>query len=237
MQQFEWLSNLYNELIKTDPMKLYVQYPTVLFLVKKLLWTVKWKQILDIWCGNWVLARPLADMWASVNAYDDAANMVREAIDLSKDYPSITYFEANQYTFTSTTSFDLAFSNLVICYAKSKDDLKEFFVSTYHLLKPWTSFLSIIANPEYAYLGEQRFNRRLTRKDNSVYIDFLDKIWNNIITSQATDFKKADYEHVASQAGFSSLEWMNVLHTKDELKEYREWFDESPPYIVFIVMK
>jgi len=239
IQQYDNISEGYASLIKTDPAKIFVQYPAAL----KLLGNVKDKKILDIGCGDGTFTRMLARRGAKVIGYDPSAKQIDEA-QKTEDHEQlgIKYFVGDEPEILPGNECDEAVSVLVLPYATDKENLKDIFTHAYKALTPDGSFSSITFNPDFKRLNEIAYNRRFTKThDGKIQVDFLDEEGKVKISAKFSDFSVLDYENAAKAAGFTKIEWIKVTITQEgqELKGDKFWqgFEEDCPYIGIKVLK
>lgn len=235
MQQYDKLSKSYGIFIKTDPIKQYVQYPTM----EKFLGVVKGQTILDIGCGDGLFTRRIGQKGAKIIAYDNSVEQIKKAAKHKSKH--ITFVLADPYTFQSKEKFDKAFSILVIPYAKDRKYLKQFFISTSKFLKNKGEFVSIIINPEYKRFGEIAYDRLLEKtKNQKIKANFLNGK-RTYFTALITNFSKKYYEKCAMEAGFKKITWKNVEISKDGVEKlgnkYWKIFKKDPLNIVLIAQK
>jgi toxoflavin synthase len=233
MAQYDKLSEKYTQLITTDPLKQYSQFPSIL----KAIGETRDKIILDVGCGDGLLARVLNEKGAVVEAYDSSNAQIEKAMksDLSD---RINYILATPYTYVSSKKFDKVFSCVVLPYADNTEYLKQFFTSTYKYLKEDAFFVSLIINPDYGSFNKSLYGRVFKRKNQKIEVNFLNRIDNETILS---DFKKTDYEKASIDAGFKSFEWKNLFIKEEGMKtmgdQYWNNFLSDCPNIIFIAYK
>ncbi len=237
MVQYDSVAREYSEMITVDPVKKFAQRPQLL----KLLSPKKKELILDIGCGNGAIARMVAEKGANVVGYDSSIEQILLAKSKTPAAKNIEYFVSTPYTFTYLKTFDKAFTVMVLMYAGSEETLQEFFNSTYKLLKPKGLFVVLDVLEEKIPFGKDFYGRLFVRTAPN-----KGKLLFNVPDSKpfAVDiitFSKQKLESCAKKAGFSSIEWKNLLPEKEGIKilgkEYWEVFSKQNPREWMILKK
>jgi toxoflavin synthase len=233
--EYDAISSKYTELVKTDPQKIFVQYPSAL----KLLGNVSGLNVLDVGCGSGALAQELSSRGASVVGYDISAEQIANAKKLETN---IEFLVSDPRYFKTEKKFDKAVSVLVLHYAKDQEHLKDFFLSTFRTLKDNGEFVCILSNPELKRLGVNLYNRQFRKIGNGkMIVDFLDKNHEVSCSAEYSDFLKEDYREATTKAGFKKIEWIALKPTdagvKEMGEEYWQGFKEDCPYVGLIAYK
>lgn len=233
--EYDRIGQNYSALTRRDPLKTLVQYPAILKLVGK----VKKKSVLDIGCGNGVLSRALSAEGAFVVGFDIA----KKQIETAKSFKTknTTYAVSNQ-NFKGKRPFDIAICVMVLNYAPNLKALSDFFGCAYKNLKGGGKFVSVIFNPEIQNFGEKVFNRRFTKMHGrKIRVKFFNDANHDHFTAIVYDFKKADYEKAAKQAGFQNCKWMSLKPPSSARKTVGESFWKNylklQPYTVLVLKK
>lgn len=238
-EQYNEISTKYTELVKSDPAKHFIQYPSAV----RLLGDISEKEVLDVGCGSGIFDRELTEMGAKVTAYDISSEQIANAKAAQESEPAkVNFLVSNPQEFRSDKLFDKAVSVLVLHYAPDKEYLEKFFSSTAQALKDNGEFVCILWNPSFKRLGETVYNRRFHRIGNGkMSVDFLDKKQEVSFSAEYTDFSVDDYEQAALSAGFQRIEWIQLKPDQagiDQMGEdYWKDFEEDSPYIGFIAHK
>lgn len=239
---YEAISDLYAGLVGEDPSKRFVQFPWAL---AQLAGKIRGARILDIGCGEGLLARILAQQGATVLGYDPAPSQIDLARRAEAEEPlGIQYLLAAPRDIVgeiSSRRFDVAVAVTVLHYAADLDHLSTFFSSTYQLLEPGGMFVALVTNPDFKRFGVRAYNRLYSREpDGTIRVDFF-KDGQLSCSAGYVDFSRADYEAAAAAAGWSStLEWLPVGVTKegvDKLGDFWEGFEDDCPYAGFRIAK
>lgn len=237
--QYDDIAKEYSDLAEIDPSKKYVQYPAAL----KLLGEIKEKDILDIGCGDGIFTRQLARNGARVVGYDISDKQIEKANKMEMiEKNSIDFEIAGPETFSRDMKFDKAVSVLVLLYANSRKELKEFFLSAYKHLKDNTEFALITYNPNFKRLGNTAYNRKFSKTDNGeMKVEFFNNKNKQNFSALFSDFSIQDYENAAEEAGFKELRWEN-LKVEEEGKnkmgeEFWSGYEEDCPYIGLVAKK
>lgn len=239
IEQYDSISKNYTVLVKTDPQKNYVQYPSAL----KLLGDISGLRVLDVGCGSGLFDRELARIGALVTAYDVSTEQITNAKKTEQAEPmGIQYSVADPSEFQTTKKFDKAVSVLVLHYAENQEHLEKFFSSTCEALKDDGKFVCILANPKLKRLNVNLYNRCFRRLGNGrMAVDFLDKNQEVSCSAEYSDFSASDYEQAALNGSFRKFEWISLSPTEEGLKEMGDkyWadFKEDCPYVGFIAYK
>lgn len=228
----------YSQFVSHDPFRNYLHYPAV----SKELGNVKGKTILDVGCGDGLFSRILASQGARVMGYDKSSEKITEAENLGSEYVTqIEYQVASPKTFKSSLVFDSAASVMVLPYAASIDELKEFFTSTHTSLKSGGVFASLVFNPYFKNFNEVIGTRLFKKLDeNEVEVNFLEPDTKRIMfKSLLHQYIKEDYESAAREAGFTNLTWSTLRPTEEGMAELGGNFwkrvIEAQPYSLFSV--
>ena len=236
---YDTISQNYTDLVKNDPAKQFVQYPSAL----NLLGDVSQKTILDVGCGSGIFDRELARRGAIVTGYDVSSKQIAHA-KKSEETESlgIQYLVSDPSEFQTTEKFDKAVSVLVLHYARDKKHLAQFFFSTCQALKDNGKFVCILVNPNFKRLGQSVYNRRFIKlHSGKMQVDFLDKNQQISCSAEYSDFSTADYEQAAINGGFRSVKWIHLKVEKAGLQKmgqsYWQGFEEDCLYIGFIAYK
>ncbi|MBP9751627.1 MAG: class I SAM-dependent methyltransferase [Candidatus Moranbacteria bacterium] len=237
--QYEAISDRYTELVKTDPGKMFVQFPSAL----QLLGDVSGKTILDVGCGSGMFDQELSRRGAKVTAYDISSEQIAHAKEAQeKELSHVEYLVSSPQEFKSGKLFDEAVSVLVLHYAPDTEYLRDFFSSTEKVIKEGGRFVCILTNPEFKRLGEVVCNRCFKRLENGkMSADFFDKNKEVSFSAEFSDFSTGDYEKAATDAGFSRFEWIPLQVSEDGLQklgaDYWKGFEEDCLYVGFIAYK
>lgn len=233
--QYDAISRSYTDLVKTDPQKNYVQYPSAL----RLLGDVNGLRILDVGCGSGAFARVLAESGAQVVGYDNSAGQISQA---KEAISGVEFIAADPEHFRSQETFDKAVSVLVLHYAKDTEHLGSFFSSTHDALKTGGKFVCILVNPAFKRLGQTVCNRRFSKLENGeMRVDFIGLDQQVSCSAQYRDFSFEDYEQAALASGFSSAEWAPLKVAQAGIDElgagYWQGFEEDCLYVGFVAYK
>ena len=237
--QYNALSQGYTALVKADPVKQFVQYPSAL----DLLGDVFHKTLLDVGCGSGIFDRELARKGAIITGYDISSEQIAAAKKAEQSIPlHINYQVSTPQGFRSDKKFALAVSVLVLHYALDSRNLAQFFLSTYQALEDDGKFVCILTNPEFRRLGEVLYNRRFTKlADGKMKVEFFDANQKVSLSADYSDFSKNDYEQAATDAGFKKFGWINLKVTEIGLlqmgQDYWKGFAEDCPYVGFVAYK
>ncbi|MDO8240619.1 MAG: methyltransferase domain-containing protein [Candidatus Moranbacteria bacterium] len=236
---YDSISQSYTDLVKTDPVKQFVQYPSAL----RLLGDISQKTVLDVGCGSGLFDQELAHRGAMVTGYDVSAEQIANAQKVEKnDSLGIQYVVADPSEFEATEKFDKAVSVLVLHYARDKEHLAQFFASTCQALRDDGKFVCILVNPNFKRLGQILYNRRFTRlASGKMQVDFLDKDQQISCSAEYSDFSTTDYEQTAIDGGFQGVEWIRLKVEEAGLQklgqDYWQGFEEDCLYVGFIAHK
>lgn len=236
---YDNISQNYTDLVKTDPVKKFIQYPSAL----RLLGDISQKSILDVGCGSGIFDRDMASRGAIVTGYDVSPEQIANAKKATQDNsPNINYFVSDPRELKADEKFDKAVSVLVLHYALDRDHLKQFFSSTYKALKDKGEFICILANPQFKRLEKILYNRRFVKLPNAkMRVDFFDKNQTISCSAEYSDFSVDDYEKSAISGGFKRIEWKNLKVERGGLiemgREYWSGIEEDCPYIGFVSYK
>lgn len=233
--QYDAISDSYAQLVKTDPQKQYVQYPSAL----ELLGDVSGKKILDVGCGSGNFDKILVGQGAHVVGYDNSAGQIDQA---RKTSTGGEFVVAGPEDFSSLHKFDKAVSVLVLHYAQDAQQLEKFFSSTASTLKTKGEFVCILVNPGFKRIGQTVCNRRFSKLENGeMRVDFIGLDQQVSCYAQYRDFSFEDYEHAALNGGFSRVEWKPLRVAQAGIDAlgagYWQDFEEDCLYIGFIAYK
>lgn len=98
--------------------------------VLKLLDVEKGTRVVDLGCGSGALTKKIADMGADVTGIDASDKMLETA---AKNYPELTFRQADAVSFTLEEPVDYVFSNAVFHWIDDQDRLLE---NVFRALKP-----------------------------------------------------------------------------------------------------
>ena len=236
---YDKISAAYTAMVKTDPQKKYVQYPSAL----SLLGNINGLSILDVGCGSGAFARELASQGASVVAYDISNEQIANAKkDPGISESKIEFIVSGPKDFRVEKKFDKAVSTLVLHYAHNAKHLKQFFSSTCDALKSDGKFVCILANPEFKRIGDNLYNRCFRKLNNGrMVVDFLDRNKNVSCSAEYSDFSRMDYEKAALISGFKKFKWIKLKVSeigKEEMgEEYWSGFEKDCLYVGFVAYK
>ncbi len=230
----------YANFVAQDPFRNGLHYPAIL----RILGLVKDKNILDVGCGDGLFTRMLAEKGASLVGYDMAPEMIEKARKFNQLHDASVLFKvATPETFKSNVKFDAAVSVMVLSYATSPSNLKEFFISTYYALKPGGTFSSVIFSPTFKRFSEVLGARRFEKlEDNNVEVYFLNpKTKQAVFTSVLHQFTRSEYESSAREAGFATWDWLSLYPAEVSQGELGDDFwagvVSSQPYSVLVAKK
>ncbi|MEI7498077.1 MAG: class I SAM-dependent methyltransferase [Candidatus Falkowbacteria bacterium] len=235
--QYDSISGQYAEMVKKDPQKQFVQYPSALHL----LGDITGQMILDVGCGGGAFTRLLVNRGARVTAYDNSAGQIAQAKESSKSI-FVDYLVADPMEFRRNEQFDQAVTVLVLHYADDTQHLRKFFSSTCEALRHGGQFVCILANPDLKQLDVPMYNRCFHKiGNNRMTVFFLDQDQTVVCSAEYSDFSRMDYERATITGGFSRFEWV-PLHIENggvEAMGENYWlgFEEDCPYIGFIAFK
>jgi len=124
MSQYDLIGKNYSEMIRTDPVKIFVQRPSAV----NLLGEVGGKKVLDIGCGDGIISRMVAEQGAIVVGIDPSGKQIMVALGEEKKQPlGIKYFVSEIQSFSFPKKFDSAFAVMVFAYANNSKELQSFF--------------------------------------------------------------------------------------------------------------
>lgn len=237
-EEYNKIGEKYAEMIKTDALKIYLQYPGLI----RLLGNVKGKKVLDIGCGNGFFSSMVAEKGAEVVGFDVSKKQIELAIENEKKMKlGMNFFCSDQFKFSYKDKFDLAFSNMVIFYAADFKELVQFFRCAFNSLKDKGKFISVIVNPDYKRFDELRYDRKIVRSGSKAKSEFYINGKFDVSSDFYSLFSKKEYEKAASEAGFSSVGWKSIKIEKEGIadrgKEFWEGYAEDPLYGIFVVEK
>jgi len=237
-KQYNKIGEKYANMIKTDPLKNYLQYPGLI----RLLGDIKGKKILDIGCGNGFFSKMVAEKGASIVGFDVSEKQIELAIENEKrDKLGMTFVCSDQFKFSYPEKFDLAFSNMVIFYATNFNELVQFFKCAFKSLKDNGKFISVIVNPNYKGFGKLNYDRKIVREGNKAKSEFYINGKFDVSSGFYTWFTKDEYEGAAKKAGFSKAEWKKISVEKEGIKDkgekFWEGYDADPLYGILSVEK
>ncbi len=235
MEQYDVIGKNYSDMIKIDPIKLFVQRPSTL----SLLGDVGEKRVLDIGCGDGIISRMVAKQGAKVIAFDPSIKQIEVAIEEENKNPlGITYFVSSIQKFSSPAVFDSAFAVMVLCYAQNKSELQSFFDLTFSLLKKGGQFVIIDFDKSALPLNNSYYGRYFTKLPNgNICIE-----WNipgvPKYSTEVTYFSKNEFEECAKKAGFTQiLSSPLVPNHEGELKMGKEYWGEFIKHPIWFGMK
>jgi len=238
IKEYNKIGEKYACMIKTDPLKIYVQYPGLL----KLLGNVKGKKILDIGCGNGFFSSMIAIKGAKIVGFDVSEKQIELAKE-SKDNMKLNleFFLSDQFKFVYPEKFDLAYSNMVLFYAVDFNELVQFFRCAFNSLKNNGKFISVLVNPEYKRFGELHYDRKIIQEGTKAKSEFYINGKFDVSSGFYSLFTKQEYEMAAKKAGFSKYEWKTIKiepeGIKEKGKEFWKGYDSDPLYSIFAVKK
>lgn len=237
-EEYNKIGEKYSELIKKDPLKIYLQYPGLI----KLLGNIKGKCMLDIGCGNGFFSSMIAEKGAKIVGFDVSEKQIELAKENEKKLKlGMEFFCSDQFRFSYPGKFDSAFSNMVIFYAVDFKELVQFFKCAFNFLKENGEFISVIVNPDYKRFGELHYDRKIIRIGKRAKSEFYINGKFDVSSGFYSFFTKPEYENAAKQAGFSRFEWKNIKIEKqginDKGKEFWEGYDSDPLYGIFVAKK
>ena len=239
-KQFEPKAGEYAGFISSDPMRLFLHYPSV----ERKLGKVKGKLVLDKGCGDGLFSRRLSQLGAKVVGYDASPSMVKLARESEGLNPlRIEYQIATPVNFRHSSTFDNAVSVMVLPYSPSAAYLKHFFACAYRHLKKGGKFVSVVFNPDFAAFGEVIGNRRFEKlPGKQVKVRFLHPVTKQpVMDATLRQFAQADYRKAAKAAGFNGVSFEPLIPSAEGIKalgkEFWKSVGQNPPYIMVTVRK
>ena len=233
MSQYDMLSEKYSFLASLEPVKQFVQYPSVLHYLGGL-FEVK---ILDIGCGDGVVSRLLANKGAIVTGFDISNQQIKLAQKLSCSNKKINYFVSEPILFKPKILFDKVFANMVLAYAKDKNNLQDFFDCAFRVLKEEGTFFVCDVNKENIPLEEKYYGRTWhILEDNTYLLNF------NVKETQSFSIKIPyysldEFKICAKKAGFK-IEKVFYLEPFDAgiIKKGKKFWDRLKNKPIFFGM-
>ena len=237
-EEYNKIAEQYANMIKTDALKIYLQYPGLI----NLLGNVKGKTILDIGCGNGFFSSMVAKKGAKIIGFDVSKKQIQLAVENEKVMKlGMKFFCSDQFKFNYPEKFDLAFSNMVIFYAINFKELVQFFRCAFKSLKDKGKFISVIVNPEYKRFNELHYDRKIVRNGNKAKSEFYIDGKFDVSSGFYSFFTKDEYEKAAKEAGFSKFDWKTIKIEKEGIKnkgkEFWKGYDSDPLYGIFVTEK
>lgn len=220
MSQYDSVSKDYSLMHSSDSVKVYAQYPSVI----NLLGDVKDKLLLDVGCGDGVLARSLAKKGAFVVGYDISSSQISLAKELSADFPQIKYFVSSPKDFSFPKKFDSAFAAMVLCYLNDLVELQSLFDSIFSSLKVNGFFVLLDLEKNLLPFGKDYFSRRFDLLPNGKISLNFHVPNTKPFSVKLTGFTKKDFEFCAKKSGFKSVKWFPVNFTNEGKKVVGEKF-------------
>ena len=235
MEQYDVIGKNYSDMIKIDPIKLFVQRPSTLSLLGE----VDQKRVLDIGCGDGIISRMVAKQGAKVIAFDPSTKQIEVAIEEEKKNPlGIKYFVSSIQKFSSPAVFDSAFAVMVLCYAQNTSELQSFFDLTFLLLKKGGQFVIIDFDKSALPLNTSYYGRHFTKLPNgNICIE-----WNipgvPKYSTEVTYFSKKEFEECAKKAGFTKITSSPLVPNKEGvLKMGKDYWEEFINHPIWFGMK
>ena len=214
MPVYDSVSKDHSKMHSSDSIKTFAQYPSVV----SLLGDVKGKLLLDIGCGDGVLARMFANKGASVVGYDISQSQISLAEELSKDFLQIQYFVSSPKDFSYPKKFDVGYAAMVLCYLNDLPDLQSLFDSIYASLNESGFFVLLDLDKSKLVFGKDYFSRRFDLlPSNKIALNFHVP-GTKSFSVEFTGFTKNDFEACAKKSGFKSIKWFDVNFTKEGKK-------------------
>jgi len=229
MAQYDIIGKNYSEMIRVEPVKIFVQRPSAIAL----LGGVKGKSVLDIGCGDGIISRMVAGRGAMVVGIDPSSKQIEIAQEEEKSVPlGIKYQIASIQTFAFSEKFDSALAVMVLCYANDLQELQSFFNQTFSLLKKGGSFVIIDFNREVLPVGGSYYNRFFTRRPkDKIRIEWKVPGVKNYFT-EVRYFSIKEFEACAKAAGFKNIKFTNLAPTNEGVEKmgakYWKQFIEQP---------
>jgi len=224
MQQYDEIGKSYSEMIRVDPIKIFVQRPCAL----SLLGNIKGKSVLDVGCGDGIISRMLAKEGASVVGFDPSEKLIASAQSDEEKYPlRIKYFVKDIQSFNSKEKFDNAVAVMVLCFAKSEKELQAFFNKIYSLLDKGASFSVVDIDGSALFPGINYYGRKFLFKGKKP----IGVEWHvpgaPVSKTFANYFSKEVYGNCAKIAGFKKVTLAPIIPNKEGVKELGEeyWGD------------
>jgi len=216
MTQYDKIGKSYSEMIRVDPVKIFVQRPSALAL----LGNVKEKSVLDIGCGDGIISRMLAKEGGKVVGFDPSKKLIASArSDEEKSPLGIKYFVADIQGFVSKEKFGAALAVMVLCFAKSEDELQDFFNKIYFILNKGAVLSVVDINgsalfPEINYYGR----KFLFSGKKPIGVE-----WHvpgaPVSRTYANYFPKNSYMNCAKKAGFQKVTLTPIAPNKEGVNE------------------
>lgn len=245
MDQFNRLQDEYASFVESDPMRRGLHYPGI---INKVFETsvLTHQRLLDIGCGDGLLDRILASdpYFAKVTGFDSAPDLISIAKTNEANTPLGIQFDVKRADeYQPSENYDNAFSVMVLPYAPDEAYLIHFFKAAYASLSNGGRFLSILFNPSFQAFGTTIGNRMFTKSDPaSIQVHFLHpQTGKTVFTSHLTQFSQDQYEHAATQVGFSKIRWQQLHPSTNALQQWgtdfwKQCIDQQP-YALLITEK
>jgi len=229
MSQYDLIGKNYSDMIRVDPVKIFVQRPSAVKLLKP----KKEQLVLDIGCGDGIISRLIAKEGANVVGIDPSERQIGVAQVFEKKEPlGIKYFVSQIQEFSFPIKFDSALAVMVLCYANNMQGLQILFDSVFSSLKKGGRFVIVDWDKDKLPFEREYYGRFCKHLPNGkILVE-----WNNLgienFSAEVTYFSKEEFERCAKKAGFKDIVFSNLGPTDEGLlkmgKEFWKRFNEEP---------
>ncbi|MFA5763494.1 MAG: methyltransferase domain-containing protein [archaeon] len=229
MSQYDLIGKSYSDMIRVDPVKIFVQRPSAI----KLLGIIKDKKILDIGCGDGIISRMIAQNGAKVIGIDPSEKQIFVAQNEEQKNPlGINYSVSTLQNFSSQDKFDSALAVMVLCYGENKKELQSFFDLVFSLLKERGRFSIIDFDKAVFPKIKNYYGRSFSSNSNGKVTITWDIKGVEKYSTEVNYFLKSDFEECAKKAGFKNIVFSNLSPTKEGIlkmgEKYWEQFEKEP---------
>lgn len=234
MNEYDRIGQRYSSLVEADPIKVYSQYPSLF----RFIGDVEGKRILDMGCGDGTISRRLAENGAKVLAFDIAEKQIVLARNKNV-HQNVEYQVNTPSRFVADSLFDDVIAVLVLPYAKDLAGLQDFFDCAFRSLVAGGRFIAITFIPNANIFDRVVFNRRFTKMpDRKIQVEFIDEAHSDSFKAVVMNFTEDEYESSARKAGFSGIEWKNLVVDENPLSDsFWTYFKSENPYKAMICLK
>eukprot|EP01060_Flectonema_neradi_P010352 TRINITY_DN17441_c0_g1_i1.p1 TRINITY_DN17441_c0_g1~~TRINITY_DN17441_c0_g1_i1.p1 ORF type:complete len:276 (+),score=48.17 TRINITY_DN17441_c0_g1_i1:44-829(+) len=216
-KEYDQGASAYDDIVNSGEIHHEVEY----FSFFKALGDVTGKIILDVACGSGRYTKLIRDKKpASIVGLDLSAEMIKLAQET--DSEGITYIKhdlAKPLPEGIPQQYDIVTSQYLLCYATTKDMLREMVKNCFNACKPGSTFVNLIDNPfmdpsHYNLSEHYGFTKKRPALKNGIDNDEEDGFllqWHFVkpspFVSEVWVWKPETYETIIREAGFVDFEW------------------------------